>query len=128
MFNKSIRENITLQRQIDDEKIFWAIKESGLEDFVQQVSLDYVVGSNGCLLSGGQKQKIALARALVFDRPIVIFDEATSNIDSISVSLMNNLVQHTLKDKIVLCITHTPQLLSTFDRIVEIKNQQLEEV
>lgn len=128
LFNKSIRENITLQRQIDDEKIFWAIKESGLEDFVQQVSLDYVVGSNGCLLSGGQKQKIALARALVFDRPIVIFDEATSNIDSISVSLMNNLVQHTLKDKIVLCITHTPQLLSTFDRIVEIKNQQLEEV
>lgn len=49
-----------------------ACKDSGLEDFLKEVSLDYVVGQNGAMLSGGQKQKIALARALVHDKPIII--------------------------------------------------------
>ena len=78
------RNNICLDKQIDDTVIEAACKDSGLEDFIKEVSLDHVVGQNGAMLSGGQKQKIALARALVHDKPIIIFDEATSNTDAYS--------------------------------------------
>lgn len=61
------------------------------------MSLDYVVGQNGAMLSGGQKQKIALVRALVHDKPIIIFDEVTSNTDSYSEYQINNLLHTRLK-------------------------------
>ena len=84
LFNDTIRNNICLYKQVDDVIVEEACKDSGLEDFIKEVSLDYVVGQNGAMLSGGQKQKIALARALIHDKPIVIFDEATSNTDAYS--------------------------------------------
>ena len=82
LFNDTIKNNICLYKQIDDTVIEAACKDSGLEDFINEVSLDHVVGQNGAMLSGGQKQKIALARALVHDKPIILFDEATSNTDA----------------------------------------------
>ena len=81
LFNDTIRNNICIYKKVSDEVIETACKDSGLEDFLKEVSLDYVVGQNGAMLSGGQKQKIALARALVHDKPIIIFDEVTSKTD-----------------------------------------------
>lgn len=81
LFNDITRNNIRLYKDIDDENINKASEDSGLADFIKEVSLDYNVGANGAMLSGGQKQKVALARALVLDRPIFILDEATSNAD-----------------------------------------------
>lgn len=72
LFNDTIRNNICIYKKVSDEVIETACKDSGLEDFLKEVSLDYVVGQNGAMLSGGQKQKIALARALVHDKPIII--------------------------------------------------------
>ena len=63
LFNDSIRNNICLYKQVSDAMLKIACRDSGLEDFIKEVSLDYVVGQNGAMLSGGQKQKIALARA-----------------------------------------------------------------
>ena len=76
LFNDKIRNNICLYKQVDHTVIEAACKDSGLEDFIKEVSLDHVVGQNGAMLSGGQKQKIALARALVHDKPIIIFDRS----------------------------------------------------
>ena len=98
--------DICLDKQIDDTVIEAACKDSGLEDFIKEVSLDHVVGQNGAMLSGGQKQKIALARALVHDKPIIIFDEATSNTDAYSEQQINGLLDTRLKDKTVIVITH----------------------
>ena len=56
LFNDTIRNNICLYKQIDDTVIEAACKDSGLEDFIKEVSLDHVVGQNGAMLSGGQKQ------------------------------------------------------------------------
>ena len=66
---------------------------------IKEVSLDYNVGANGAMLSGGQKQKVALARALVLDRPILILDEATSNADVSSELQINSLLRTRLKEK-----------------------------
>ena len=96
-------------------------KDSGLEDFIKEVSLDYVVGQNGAMLSGGQKQKIALARALIHDKPIVIFDEATSNTDAYSEQQINGLLDTKLKDKTVIVITHKKEILNKVDQIVVLK-------
>lgn len=122
LFNDTIRNNICLYQNVSDEVIRAACNESGLEDFLKEVSLDYVVGQNGAMLSGGQKQKIALVRALVHDKPIIIFDEVTSNTDSYSEYQINNLLHTRLKNKTVIIITHKREILSEVDRIIMLRD------
>lgn len=121
LFNDTIRNNICLYKLVDDVIVEEACKDSGLEDFIKEVSLDYVVGQNGAMLSGGQKQKIALARALIHDKPIVIFDEATSNTDAYSEQQINGLLDTKLKEKTVIVITHKKEILNKVDQIVVLK-------
>ena len=121
LFNDTIRNNICLYKRVDDVIVEEACKDSGLEDFIKEVSLDYVVGQNGPMLSGGQKQKIALARALIHDKPIVIFDEATSNTDAYSEQQINGLLDTKLKEKTVIVITHKKEILNKVDQIVVLK-------
>lgn len=118
LFNDTIRNNICIYKKVSDEVIETACKDSGLEDFLKEVSLDYVVGQNGAMLSGGQKQKIALARALVHDKPIIIFDEVTSNTDVYSEHQINGLLHTRLKEKTVIIITHKQEILQDVDQIV----------
>lgn len=121
LFNDTIRNNICLYKRVDYVIVEEACKDSGLEDFIKEVSLDYVVGQNGAMLSGGQKQKIALARALIHDKPIVIFDEATSNTDAYSEQQINGLLDTKLKEKTVIVITHKKEILNKVDQIVVLK-------
>ena len=121
LFNDTIRNNICLYKRVDDVIVEEACKDSGLEDFIKEVSLDYVVGQNGAMLSGGQKQKIALARALIHDKPIVIFDEATSNTDAYSEQQINGLLDTKLKEKTVIVITYKKEILNKVDQIVVLK-------
>lgn len=121
LFNDTIRNNICLYKQVEDAMIEEACKDSGLEDFIKEVSLDYLVGQNGAMLSGGQKQKIALARALIHDKPIVIFDEATSNTDAYSEQQINGLLNTKMKEKTVIVITHKKEILNEVDQIVVLK-------
>ena len=121
LFKDTIRNNICLYKRVDDVIVEEACKDSGLEDFIKEVSLDYVVGQNGAMLSGGQKQKIALARALIHDKPIVIFDEATSNTDAYSEQQINGLLDTKLKEKTVIVITHKKEILNKVDQIVVLK-------
>ena len=121
LFNDTIRNNICLYKRVDDVIVEEACKDSGLEDFIKEVSLDYVVGQNGAMLSGGQKQKIALATALIHDKPIVIFDEATSNTDAYSEQQINGLLDTKLKEKTVIVITHKKEILNKVDQIVVLK-------
>ena len=122
LFNDTIRNNICIYKKVSDEVIETACKDSGLEDFLKEVSLDYVVGQNGAMLSGGQKQKIALARALVHNSPVIIFDEATSNTDVYSEHQINGLLHTKLKEKTVIIITHKQEILKEADQIIMLKD------
>ena len=118
-----------MYKNIDDKTIMEACKDSGLADFISEVSLDYVVGQNGAMLSGGQKQKIALARALVHNSPVIIFDEATSNTDVYSEHQINGLLHTKLKEKTVIIITHKQEIFKEAECImvtVNIKNMSEE--
>lgn len=118
LFNDTIRNNISLYKQVEDKLILDACKDSGLSEFIEAVSLDYMVGQNGTMLSGGQKQKIALARALIHDRPIVVFDEVTSSTDACSEQQINALLHTRLKYKTVIVITHKDEILNEMNQVV----------
>lgn len=84
-----------------------------------------MISENGKNLSGGQKQKIALARALLHDRPIVIFDEATSSTDEYSEQQINSLLHTKFIDKTVIVVTHRTNILNEMDQIVELEDGRI---
>ena len=114
LFNMSLKDNICLYKEVDDEKLNSVIKLVKLDDLVSERGLDINVGENGAMLSGGQKQKIAIARALILDRPVIIFDEATSNLDRDTVDIITEMFGTTLKDKTIICITHSDKIEECF--------------
>ncbi|MDD3415190.1 MAG: ABC transporter ATP-binding protein [Lachnospiraceae bacterium] len=122
LFNDTIRNNICLYKEVSDEKIRKVCRDSTLEEFINEKGLDYIVGNNGTLLSGGQKQKIALARALLCESCIIIFDEATSNADTFSEKQINGLLHTKLMQKTVIIITHKREVLKDVENIVILKN------
>ena len=126
LFNDTIKNNICLYREIDEDVIMAVCRDCGLEEFVGDVSLDYIVGHNGALLSGGQKQKIALARAIIYNKDILIFDEITSNVDSISEIQIKTLFKERLKDKTILMITHKPELLREMEQFALLEDGKIQ--
>ena len=120
ILNKSIRENITLgdplEIELDD-----ILSRSGLKDEID--SKMGMIGEGGSLLSGGQAQRIAIARALYFNREITVFDEGTSSLDKdLEKKILYDLVA--LKDLTFIHITH--RLIKDFyDKIYEFKKGKL---
>ncbi len=127
LFNDTIEFNILLGRKVSDEQLNQVIVDSGLEEFVKEHSLKYVVGENGSLVSGGEKQKIALARALIRNTPIIIFDEATSNLDQKSEKNINRLIEMEFKDKLIIMVTHKSDSIKSTDRVIDLSNKGKEE-
>ncbi len=115
LFNASIRDNICLDESVGEEKLTQILQMVNLTGLISERGLDYIVGENGCMLSGGQKQKIALARALAHERPILILDEATSNLDKETIEILTGLFKSELKDNTVICVTHTKVISELFE-------------
>ena len=120
LFNDSIRNNICFYKECDEQKMMQVIAMLKLSDLIAEKGLDFQVGDNGCLLSGGQRQKIAFARAVLSDRPFVILDEATSNIDIGWKEIIDTLFNDSFKDKTVIFITHQDYDLNV-DKVIELK-------
>lgn len=122
LFNDTIRNNICLEKEISDNELEDVIGKVNLRSLIEEKTLDYIVGQNGSLLSGGQKQKIAIARALVHKAPILILDEATSNLDQESIDIVNTLINEELKDITVICITHETRIIENFDKVYRLND------
>lgn len=118
LFNDTIRNNICLYKSYSEEKINEVIKLCGLSELIKEKTLDYIIGDKGSLLSGGQKQKISLARAIIRDAPIFILDEATSNTDAISENFIITKVLSSLKNKTIITISHNNTYLHENDLIL----------
>jgi ATP-binding cassette subfamily C protein LapB len=117
----SVRENIVLGRaHVDDEEMLRATHLSGTHQFMGQVAngYDLRLADRGEGLSGGQRQSIALARALAGRPPIVIFDEPTSAMDTQTETALIQRLGEELKDRTVILITHRPPLLALVKRII----------
>lgn len=109
IFKGTIRENLLMACEgVTTDEMMQALRTARLESFVMQLpqGLDTEVSDNGSSLSGGQKQRLALARVILADRPVIIFDEATSNIDVESEEAIWESIYELAKQKTVLVISH----------------------
>lgn len=121
LFNGTVKENIVYRiPHIDDEKIIEAAQISGVMDFVNKhpKGFDMPVGERGAFLSGGQRQSIAIARAILQNYPIVLLDEPTSAMDSSSEAKFMKNIKEYLKGKTMILVTHKTSLLALADRII----------
>ncbi len=127
-FSGSVRDNITMGRNyISDEAFEKAIKISGVDIFMEATGQGYEakIGEGGEFLSGGQKQAIALARAIVHEPQLLIFDEPTNGMDhALEVRIIQAFREY-LKDKTFIMITHRTTLLPLVDRLVLINKGQI---
>ncbi len=121
LFYGSIRENIALGAPyIDGQAILRAATIAGVADFVRNhpAGFDWQVGERGMNLSGGQRQAITIARALVLDPPILILDEPTSSMDNSAEAILRQRLSTILGGKTLLLFTHRTSLLQLVDRLV----------
>lgn len=131
LMSGTIRDAVSFadrSRKNDDEKIMQALKIACADDFVYALEngADTLLGERGTGLSEGQTQRIAIARAVFSDSPVLILDEATSALDAATEKrLLENLRKMT--DKTVIIVTHRPAALSICDRVLEFTENGVEE-
>lgn len=124
LFKGTIRENLLLGKaDASDTELFSALEKVNLWGFLEkQQGLDTPVLEKGSNFSGGQCQRLALARALLHDTPVYIFDEATSNIDVESEELIMHVIHELARTKTILLISHRLANVVDADRIYMLQN------
>ena len=130
IFNSTIRENISICDSEDImEKVIQAAKLANAHDFITGLAQGYEtkVGDSGLQLSGGQKQRIAIARVLYNNPKIIIFDEATSSLDSESEQAIHKNFNAMLKDKTAIIIAHRLSTVRNADSIIVLDNGEIVE-
>ncbi|WP_117232959.1 type I secretion system permease/ATPase [Vibrio maerlii] len=121
LFFGSIRENITLGRPlVDDRDVLDAANRAGVTSFTQQdpAGLERQVGEGGSMLSGGQKQSIAIARALLGRPPVLLMDEPTSAMDNRSEMHIKHQLGQLKSNETLILITHKTSMLDIVDRVI----------
>lgn len=129
LFDLSIRENIRIGNpKATDEEVERIARLSGCDEFIRKLSHGYetVVGEGGGHLSGGEKQRISIARAMLKDAPIVILDEATSYMDTENESIVQNAISHLVKDKTLILIAHRLRTIVDADKIFVVKHGKID--
>ena len=127
LFPLSIRENITCGHPIPEEKVWEAVRAAQLEEWVRGLpdGLSSLVGERGGNLSGGQAQRIAIARAIAKDAPVVLLDEPTSALDGETAEALLRAMDRLTEGKTVIHVTHREETIRNYDRILVLKEGKL---
>lgn len=121
LFHRTIMENIKYGKlTATDEEVIAAAKATHIHEFVQKLPQGYysMVGERGIKLSGGQRQLIAIARVILKNAPILILDEATSSLDSITESFIKESLELAMRNKTVIVVAHRLSTIKSLDRIL----------
>ena len=129
MLNQTIKDNITFisDKKIDENHFNNCLKISEVEEFLKD-KIDEVIGEKGITLSGGQKQRIGIARALYKKPQIIIFDEATNALDTLTEKSIMKSIYKLKRKKTLIIISHNKSILNECDKIYEISDKKLIEV
>lgn len=124
VFDGTLRENLVFDKKIDDAHIIEVLKKVNLYELYEKLDkdLDTEMGERGITLSGGEKQRLALARLWFEDTDIIILDEATSAMDNLTEEYVMNQVMEYLKGKTVIAIAHRLSSIRNFDRIIAFRD------
>ncbi len=131
LFNCSINENIRLGKpDASDADVMRAAEDARIHDFIMGLPEQYntVVGERGVQLSGGQRQRIAIARALLKDAPILIMDEAVSNLDTKNEEELRLALDRLRADRTTMVIAHRLSTILSADRIVVLENGEVVQI
>ena len=119
MFNLSLKENVTMVKKVDPEMYEKAIQLSQLSEVIEKLPQgeDTLIGEKGYHLSGGERQRVGIARAICKNSQVIIFDEATSSLDSNTEKLIQYALENNLSKKTVVTIAHRVSTLKNVDKI-----------
>ena len=129
LFNESIMENIRFgKKNATDEEVIEAAKASGCDEFIRTLQNGYqtIVGGAGAHISGGERQRIAIARAMLKNAPIIILDEATAYTDPENEAIIQKSVSKLVAGKTLIVIAHRLSTITDSDQIVLVNNGQIE--
>ena len=121
----SLRENIDPYNQYSDSEINVLINEIGLENFMKDKNMDYIIEENGANLSLGEKQLICIARAFLKKNKIILMDEATSSIDLKTENKIQNAITKFMKNCTVITIAHRIKTIINYDKILVLSNGEI---
>ena len=125
LFNDTVKNNIIYgQNNIDESSIISALEKSYSLEFVNEMpnGINTIIGENGVLLSGGQRQRLAIARAFLKDSPVLIFDEATSSLDSVSEKCIQKALDELKIGKTTIIIAHRLSTVEKANNIIVMEN------
>ena len=128
LFNDTIKNNIVYGKsKPTEEEILDSIKIANLTEFIKKLpnGLDTIVGENGVKLSGGEKQRISIARAILKNPEILILDEATASLDSESERKVHKAIDNIIKDRTVIIIAHRLSTIKNSNKIIVIDDGKI---
>lgn len=131
LFNLSIRDNFKMiNSKVSDEEIMKLCDKVLLKDYIISLpnGLDSIIGEGGCQLSGGQRQKLCIARALCRNVKVMIFDEATSSLDNNSQNEIMEIIKKLSKELTIIIIAHRLSTITYADSIILLKNGKVEAI
>ena len=130
LFQDTIRNNIRFGKtDATEEEIIAAAKKACCHDFIMRLPLGYdtMVGEGGCTLSGGEKQRISIARAILKDAQIILLDEATASLDPENEVEVQKAIDSLIKGRTVIAIAHRLKTIKEADQIIVLNNGQIKE-
>ncbi len=130
LFQDTIRNNIRFGKtDATEEEIIAAAKKACCHDFIMRLPLGYdtMVGEGGCTLSGGEKQRISIARAILKDAQIILLDEATASLDPENEVEVQKAIDTLIKGRTVIAIAHRLKTIKEADQIIVLNNGQIKE-
>jgi ABC-type multidrug transport system fused ATPase/permease subunit len=129
IFNSTIMDNITMFREFDREKVQRAVDVAGLSDLIRERGVDTICGENGINLSGGERQRISIARCILRGTPVMLVDEATAALDSVTSSAVLSSILN-IEGITEIVVTHylDESLLKRFDDIIVMSAGRIVEV
>ncbi len=130
LFNDTIRENIMFGRKdATEEEMIDAAKKAGCHDFIEVLpdGYDTIIGEGGSTLSGGEKQRISIARAMLKKAPILLLDEPTASLDAKNEVLVQNAIDELVKNTTVIMIAHRLKTIQNADNIIVLDRGKVSE-
>ena len=128
LFNDTVKQNIAYgQEEIKDSNIISAAKAANAMEFIEELpnGFDTIIGERGVKISGGQKQRLSIARAIIKNPPLLILDEATSSLDTESEKLVQEAIEKLMKDRTVLVIAHRLSTVKNADNIIVLEQGKI---